>query len=82
MEKQKTSFTKKAKKYNYLVLKKQKKFDDEVVSLIKSLLSNSTPQEMSSSLVESIEENAMLQYYYKLRLLALEQKGYFSGRKF
>lgn len=65
-------------KYGTIAGRLQQKFDYQNDQFVRNILLGVNPNEMSSSIVESIEENSLLQHYHKLRILAAQQKKYFK----
>ena len=65
-------------KYGTIAGRLQQKFNSQNDQYIRNILLETDTTEMSSSIVESIEENSLLQHYHKLRILAAQQKKYFK----
>ena len=69
---------KQAQKYGLIVSRRQEKFDRQNDQFIRDILSGMDTTYMSRSVLESIEENTLMQHYHKLRILASEQNNYFN----
>ena len=65
-------------KYGTIAGRLQQKFNSQNDQYVRNILLETDTTEMSSSIVESIEENSLLQHYHKLRILAAQQKKYFK----
>jgi hypothetical protein len=65
-------------KYGTIAGRLQQKFNTQNDLYVRNILFGIDTSEMSSSIVESIEENSLLQHYHKLRILAAQQKKYFK----
>jgi len=72
------TYTKQIDNYETIIRRIQPKFNLQNEGLVKGLIYEIEPREMSQSIVDSIQENASLSYYYKLRILALKQKEFFN----
>ena len=69
---------KQAQKYRIIVTRRQETFERQNDIFVRNLLSGVNPTYMSLSVVESIEENSLMQHYHKLRILAADQNKYFN----
>ena len=74
-----TDFEKKAEKYDSKVFKQQEEFNKMNALYITNILAGNTTSKMSQTLIDSIEENSYLAYYYKLRILAHNQQNFFGN---
>ena len=74
------NFEKEALKYDSKVLKLQELFNKKNNSYVHDILIGKIPEKLSQQFIESIEENSLFAYYYKLRILANKQSYYFGGK--
>ena len=72
------SYTKQIDNYETIIRRLQPKFNLQNENLVKGLIYGLDVNAMSKTIAESIQENATLVYYYKLRILALKQKEFFN----
>ena len=70
--------TKEAQKHRTIIHRRQEPFNRQNDQFIRNVLAGVDTVYMSDSIVESIEENTLLQHYHKLRILAAEQNKYFN----
>ena len=69
---------KQAQKYKIIVTRRQEKFDRQNDLFVRNILSGLDTVYMSQDIIDSIEENSLMQHYHKLRILAAEQSKYFN----
>ena len=72
------SFSKNIETYESIAKRLQSKFDNQNDAFVRGILYETEVKKMSSSIINLIEENSTLAYYYKLRILAQKQKDFFS----
>ena len=72
-------FSKLSDKHQTALESKQSNFYIQNQKYVENILSAVDPRELSKDLIQSIEYNYCLAYYYKLRVLADEQKTFFSN---
>lgn len=72
------SHTKQIENYETIIKRLQPKFNLNNENLVKGLIYGIDTSAASQTIAASIQENATLAYYYKLRILALKQKEFFG----